>query len=905
MTPERWQQIKQLFEAALKREPGQRLAYLTEACGSDTALQREVEALISSYEDAAGLTEAQTLEAQGKQPAENRNDPMEGRRIGSYRVIREIGHGGMGAVYLAFRADDQYHKQVAIKLVRSGMDSDSILRRFRKERQILANLEHPNIARLFDGGTTEEGWPYFVMEYIDGHPIDVYCDKRRLSVAERLKLFCHVCSAVQHAHKNLVVHRDLKPSNILLTPDGDPKLLDFGIAKILHPESSLQTIESTLAASRPMTPEYASPEQVRGEEITTASDVYSLGVLLYELLTGHRPYRLASRHPEELARVICEHEPEKASEVISRVVEVTGPVGLPPIILTPELVSQTREGQPEKLRRCLAGDLDNILSMALRKEPQRRYTSIAQFSEDIRRHLQGLPVMARKDSLSYRTEKFVRRQKRAVLAGLFLLLTLGLTTVLAYLWVSNRKTLDVMPLAVRTIAVLPLKTMGNEGTDDYLGIGVADALITKLGNLRRVIVRPTSAVLKYGGANRDVLAAGRELKVEATLEGTIQMVGDRIRATLQLVRVQDGSPLWAERFDEKFTDIFAVQDSISQKVAEALMLKLTSEEEKRLTKRHTDNVEAYHHYLKGRYFWNKRTGDGFRKAIEYFEKAIDKDSGYALAYAGLADCYNMLGGYDILGPKEAFPKAKDMVVKALVADETLAEAHTALAFVRGRYEWDWPGAEAEFRRAIQLNPNYATAHHWYGLHLGAMGRFDEALDEVTRARELDPLSLIINTNIGWILHLARKYDQAGEQYLKTLEMDPDFAVAHLKLGWTYEQRGMYGEAVEEDIKAAIILGARADKVEVLRHAYEVSGIRGYRQKQLDFEKQRQTQDFASSITIAGLCASLGKNDEAFQWLEKAYVERSAVSSIYVEPQFDGLRSDPRFRDLLRRVGLGP
>jgi len=432
MTPERWQQVKNLVEAALERKLSDRAAFLDLACAGDPSLRTEVESCLGLDEPAATIGEAPVFEATTKVLIDDPTASVTGRRIGPYKILHEIGQGGMGAVYLAVRADEQYHKRVAIKLVRRGMDTEDILRRFRQERQILAGLDHPIIARLLDGGTTENGLPYFVMEYIEGQPIDQYCDRHKLATVERLKLFRTVCAAVHYAHQNLVVHRDIKPSNILVTADGVPKLLDFGIAKLLNPELSSQTIAATATAVRLMTPEYASPEQFRGEPITTASDVYSLGVLLYRLLTGHRPYQFKSYLPQEIERAICEEEPEKPSTAISRVEEVPGPDDAAVIALTPEMVSKTREGQPEKLRRRLAGDLDNIVLMAIRKEPQRRYGSVEQLSEDIRRHLEGLPVIARKDTLGYRTGKFIRRHKVAVgVAAAFLVLVIGVGVALA------------------------------------------------------------------------------------------------------------------------------------------------------------------------------------------------------------------------------------------------------------------------------------------------------------------------------------------------------------------------------------------------------------------------------------------------------------------------------------------
>ncbi len=399
-----------ILAPALECEPPERSSLLARLCNNDAELRDEVEALVAAYEKDQSLLEKSLLsESENllRQPAES---PLQGQLLGPYKIIRELGHGGMGTVYLAVRADDQYRKRVAIKLIKRGLDTDEILSRFRHERQILASLDHPNIARLLHGDTTADGLSYFVMEYVEGVPIDVYCDSKKLSTATRLELFRKICAAVHYAHQNLVVHRDLKPGNILVTEEGEPKLLDFGIAKLLNPELYGQTIAPTAVALRLMTPDYASPEQVRGAKITTASDVYSLGVLLYELLTGHRPYHLKSTERIEIERIICEEQPEKPSTVINRREDDASEDGRGRTV-TPESVSKTREGEPDKLRRRLEGDLDNIVLMAMRKEPERRYLSVGQFAEDIRRHLEGLPVIARQDTFGYRAGKFIKRNK--------------------------------------------------------------------------------------------------------------------------------------------------------------------------------------------------------------------------------------------------------------------------------------------------------------------------------------------------------------------------------------------------------------------------------------------------------------------------------------------------------------
>lgn len=429
MEPEKWSRTKELFSAALELDRERRAAFLQQACGEDRALRSEIESLLAFHEATQDDT-ANPNPQPDSTDATLSNDARfsADQRIGPYQVIHEIGRGGMAIVYLAVRADAEFRKRVAIKLVRQGMEEE-ILRRFRNERQTLAGLDHPNIVKLLDGGHTSEGWPYLVMEYVEGLPIDEYCDSRRLTVSDRVRLFCTVCDAVHYAHQNLVIHRDLKPSNILVTSAGTAKLLDFGIAKLLNPEFSAQSLLVTQPGAWVMTPEYASPEQIRGLPITTATDIYSLGVMLYHLLSGHRPYRLHSGTPLELERAICEEEPEAPSTAIRRSSEADAPARPPSV--SDEAANRTAHGSAEKLRRQLSGDLDNIVLTALRKEPQRRYASVLQLADDLRRHLAGLPVTARKATLGYRSSKFVRRNRVAVVAAALIIVALSVGLAVA------------------------------------------------------------------------------------------------------------------------------------------------------------------------------------------------------------------------------------------------------------------------------------------------------------------------------------------------------------------------------------------------------------------------------------------------------------------------------------------
>ena len=460
---------------------------------------------------------------------------------------------------------------------------------------------------------------------------------------------------------------------------------------------------------------------------------------------------------------------------------------------------------------------------------------------------------------------------------------------------------------VRSIAVLPFKPLSADSRDEALELGMADTLIVRLSSIREINIRPTSAVRKYMSLEQDALAAGRELSVEAVLESSIQRSGDRIRVTSRLKRVVDGAQLWSFQYEDKSTDLFAVQDSISERLAGALELELTGEERKSLTKRYTNNAAAYELYMKGRYFWNKRTEEGVKTAIQYFQQAVDQDQRFALAYSGLADSYIVLGSWragGALSPKESMPKAKAAALKALEIDDSLAEAHTSLADVELLYGWDWQTVEKEFKRAIELNPNYATAHQWYANYLAAMGRLGEALEQSKRALEINPLSLIINASIGEKYWFARQYDEAIERCKATLELDQNFAEGHVDLGKYYERTGMYTEAIAEIEKAVSLSEGNPIMIAALGHAYAVSGRRGEAEKVLDELRKRSKQRYVSSYVIATIYVGLDEKDQAFAWLEKAYEERASfLIFLKVDPRLDSLRSDARFADLLRRVGL--
>lgn len=753
MNSERHQRLMDILADAMECDTDQRAPLLAEACAGDEALRQDVERLLIASREALHFMEDSivdsVLSARG-----DPDDNVVGNSVGPYLVTAEIGRGGMGAVYLGVRNDDAYRRQVAIKVVKRGMDTDVIVRRFRHERQILASLDHQNIARLFDGGTTADGRPYLVMEYVEGQPIQRYATDHALSVRERLELFLTVCDAVQYAHRRQVIHRDLKPGNILVTSEGVPKLLDFGIARVLYPNAVNITTETTLPRPPGMTPEYASPEQMRGETPTAANDVYSLGVLLYELLTGRRPFELKCASPYEIVRAVDAAPPEKPSAIVSRNERQNGAAAG-----KSDDFEQARRNAAsvefEKLRRSLSGDLDTIVLMALRKEPERRYPSVAQLAEDIRRHLAGLPIIARKDAAAYRAARYFKRNRAFV----------------------------VTTAAVALLCIV-------------LGI---------------VLSRTLS--------------------------------GARAPAT--------GSS------------------------------------QTRDVKRGPHDDEAYRLYLRGTYFWNQRNAESFVKAIEYFEQAIERDPNYALAYDGLAKSYGLLGAY-IIPSDEPFPKAKTAALKALELDPNLAEAHTSLALVYWLHDWDWAAADREFRRAIELDARYITAHHWYGLYLGEMGRADESIAELTRALELDPVSVPVNADLGRVYFWARRYDEALQQYQRAHEMGPTIGAFWTEIRYVYEQKKMYAEWFS-------LLNTQSEVNDSNRDAYLKKDW-----KEFVWINCRQ----GGSHDGAEYCARAGDKDTAFAQLEQAYKLRDhRLSQLRVNPIWDPVRDDPRFAELLRRMNL--
>ncbi len=873
MTPERWLQVEEIFQFALDIRPGEREQYLSSACGDDDELKREVEALLSQHESAGDLLDEPIYGQTGMNALESlateEIDPMIGRRLGAYRIEREIGRGGMGAVYEAIRVDQEFKKRVAIKLVKRGMDTDFVLRRFRKERQILAALDHPHIALLLDGGTTEDGLPYFVMEYIEGEPLYRYCDNNKLSIAERLKLFRAICDAVHYAHQKQVVHRDIKPSNVLVTAEGAPKLLDFGIAKLLNPDLAGDiTHDPTATAMRLMTPEYASPEQVQGAATTPTTDVYSLGVLLYELLSGHRPYRLRNRAAHEIARVICEEPPAPLSIVITRADDVLPALFTGDDATTLKQLYTARRATVESLRREFAGDLDNIVMRALRKEPEWRYQTAEQLRDDITRYLEGRPVLTFSDSGNG--------------------------------WIKPQPASPENSLAVLPLKLLEMGASG-DAASDFLGTGLADALITRLSGIRRFAVRPTSSVLRYG-ADTDPLAAGRSLGTAYVLDGRVRRAADRIRVTVQLLNVADGTAVWAGQFDEQFTDVLSLEDAISANVAEALVPQLSGDERQKLAKRGTNDPQAYEAYLRGRFYWNTFTEDGFAKAIVCYHQAIALDPNYAVAHAGIASYYNWLGSFTVMPFSECSAAAYEAAKTAVTIDPTLAEGYAALGQAMLCRDFDWINAERTLLQSIELNPNYSPSRIWHALQMAMEGRFTESMREAYIARDLDPLAVISRFAVVWACYHARRFDEGNALAQEALESEPNNTMMLYVNSFLLARLGRYEESVEAAEKCVSLMGKASHTLACLGSAHAQGGNLEEAEKILREIDAISTRRYISPYHLALVHCSMGRLEKSLDYLEQAVeIKDAKVLWMGVDPELDPLHGHPRFNDLLRKL----
>lgn len=875
MDPERWQQIEEKFHEALEIEPDLREDYLRSISGDDADLGSEVEKLLSQYEDASSFIEEPLLNASPSVVLssildDRDEDSMVGKVLGSYRIEREIGRGGMGAVYEAVRADGEFRLRAAIKVVKRGIDTDFVLRRFRNERQILANLDHPYITRLIDGGTTDDGRPYFVMDHIDGLQLHRYCDSNRLTIRERLQLFCRVCEAVEYAHQRLVIHRDLKPSNIIVTSDTSPRLLDFGIAKLLDADHASDTLQPTATALRMMTVDYASPEQVRGEKVGYTTDVYSLGILLFEMLSGYRPYKLKSRAPHDIARAICDEAIDPPSVAFADGGERWAINKSDRDESAAERIARNRRESTAQLPARLRGNLDNITMKCLQKAPDDRYASVAALRADVERHLNGETIS-----------------------------------------VDLRGTDQARPAAVpntagsRLVAVLPLSLMGKASSEDtdesYLTIGLADAIITRLASVRKLTVRPTSSITRYNEVPVNPLRAGVELGVDFVLDGRMRRFGHRIRISLQLLDVANGTAIWARQFDEDLTDVLQLEDAISEQVATALIPHLTGEERQMLAKRGTDIPEAYEAYLKGRFYWNQFTAQSLPKAIESFKTAIKIDPDYALAHVGIADFYIWANIYGLIPVKESYALAANAARRALEIDDQLGEAYASLALlVLNHYRPE--ESERLFARAIELSPNYPHVHEWYSACLVREQRPSEGIAEIYRAESLDPLSLRTKTLVAWTLYQCGEFEPALKKADEIISLDENYPQGHLQRANVLCELGRADEAIVS-VERGISLMPDSELARFMQGFTLASAGRPDEALVLANDmKRRSKNQYVKPMFLCFAFTAAGDLDQAFSYLEEAVDEFDPwLAWLASDAKLGELRRDKRFDPLYQRT----
>ena len=815
-----------------------------------------------------------------------------GEKLGRYEIRSKIGEGGMGEVYLA--QDTKLDRKVALKILPADVAvHQDRMKRFVQEAKSASALNHPNIITIYEIEQIDSV-NFIATEFIDGETLRQRLKNGPLKLGEVLDVAAQIASALSAAHAAGIVHRDIKPENIMLRRDGIVKVLDFGLAKLterVSPDSvdteaptSLKTDPGTVLG----TAVYMSPEQARGLEVDARTDIFSFGVLIYEMIAGRLPFE-GSNTNEILASILSDKEPSPLARYAREV-----PAELERIVS--KALRKDREQRYQTARDLLI-DLHSLKDRLQfeaeleRSAPTETRASKAAMNGDVRQAF----TQAGKTS----TDKFPPATKRYATPALALLLLVTLTAIAYFYFRSSDKSIGGRP-EISSIAILPFVNVNANADTEYLSDGIADSLINSLSQTSKLRVIARSSVFSYKGKEVDPQTIARELNVEGIVTGRITQRGDNLSISVELTDARDKSHVWGEQYNRPVSDLLAVQEEISREISNQLRLNLTGEELKRLGKRYTENTEAYQLYLKGRYFADQYSEDGFKKAVDQFHLAIQKDSKYALAYAGLAETY-WVASAQFLQPREAMPKAREAALEALKIDDTLAEAHTSLAAVQAFYDYDIVSSEREFKRALELNPGSASAHQWYAWYLFVLKRPEEALREIRRAQELDPLSLLINGEVGMAYYFARQYDRAIEEDKKAVEMDPNNSFARIGLTRSYIQIRKYEEAIATASKPepddSYLLAS-------LGEAYARSGKTAEAQKVIDKLNELTKQRYVPPYAVAWIYVGLGQKQQALDWLEKSYANREdTMIWLNSDPSLDDLRSEPRFQDLVRRVGL--
>ncbi len=793
---------------------------------------------------------------------------MIGQRIGHYLIEEKLGEGGMGVVYRA--RDEKLRRDIALKFLGILLSGSSVSHeKVLEEARAISALNHPNICTVYEVGEAD-GKPYIAMEYVEGRPLSMEIVSTGMSLDQVERYGMQLADALSHAHSRGVIHRDLKAANVIVTPSGRLKVLDFGISRRIVAGGGDETTrfdkswesQHTFTGTLP----YIAPEVLKGVEADERSDIWSLGVLLYEMAAGHRPFRGGTAY-ELSAAILRERAP-----------------GITP---------------------ALPPALQGVIDKCLDKDPGQRYQSAG----EVHAALETAGTVSR-------TNQFVTTSgvqpgpvriwtwKNILLVAAVAALALG-----AGYWLKTKggsKPPLPVPGAIQSIAVLPLENLSGDPSQEYFADGMTDALITELSQIKKLRVISRTSMMQYKHARKPLQEIAQELNVDAIVEGSVLHEGNRVRISATLFQTNIVGALWADKFDRDYTDVLALQSDVATAIARGIQVELSGAEQSRLARTRTVVPEAYEAYLKGRYEAEKRTHEGFLSASNYFQKAIEKDPTFAMAYVGMADTYLSMSNYQMQPPNELIPKAKAAAEKALKLDDRLAEAYTSLAAIRFYY-LEGGDIEEQFQRAISLNPGYSTALHWYALYLAAQGRKEESIREIKLAREIDPQSLIINANIGWCYYLAGEYDLAIEAEKHTLQMDPSFAIAHGYLGQIYLEKNRYDDAVSEFQKVLSLSPGDSSREAELAYAYAIGGRTKDAEEILQEFESVQPRKYISQYDWAILYAGFRDKEKTVRALEKAYQERNGrMTNLAVHPQFAFLRNEPRFRQILAKMELsGP